>query len=435
MRSEPVRGWKDVRLGEHVDLLVGFAFKSSEFTRSQDGIRLLRGDNVGQGRLRWNGPRKWPVRRSSEFERYELRPRDIVLAMDRPWIEAGLKYAVVRNEDVPCLLVQRVARLRGTATLCQRYLSFVIGSPAFTTYVRAVQTGTAVPHISGGQIADLRFCMPPRQEQERIAYVLGALDDKIDSNRRLAALLEQTAAELFRARFVDFVGAEEFEDSEIGRIPRGWRVAPIGDVLKVVGGSTPSTKEPRYWDGTHCWATPKDLSGARSPVLLDTDRHITDEGVSQISSRLLPQRTVLLSSRAPVGYTAMSFVEVAVNQGFIAIPPTDGVPNEFVLFWLREKMGLIKGHAGGTTFAEISKRAFRPLPMLVPPRLLLVEFEQAASPMLDLIAARDQEAKVLASIRDTLLPKLISGALRVPDTTDPVEVIEPARARLAATAR
>ena len=280
------------------------------------------------------------------------------------------------------------------------------------------------------------FSIPPPEEQRRIAAVLGVLDDKIDSNRRLAALLEQAAAELFRARFVDFVGVEEFEDSEIGRIPRGWRVAPIGEVLKVVGGGTPSTKEPRYWEaGIHCWATPKDLSGARSPVLLDTQRHITDEGITQISSRLLPKRTVLLSSRAPVGYTAMSFVEVAVNQGFIAIPPTDGVPNEFVLLWLRQHMDRIKAHAGGTTFAEISKRAFRPLLMAVPPAELLAAFERAAGPMFDLIAAEDREIRLLSKLRDALLPKLISGSIRVPDTSEPAEVIEPARAELAAVKR
>ena len=231
MRSDLPREWTVERLGDHVDLLVGFPFKSAQFTDDAGGVRLLRGDNVGQGRLRWDGARRWPTGMSPELERYEVCLDDIVLAMDRPWIEAGLKYGAVRGEDVPCLLVQRVARLRGSITLSQRYLRYMVGSPGFTSYVRAVQTGTAVPHISGQQIADFRFSLPPRLEQERIAPILGSLDDKIDSNRRLAGLLEETAAALFRAQFVDFVGLEELEESEIGRIPRGWQVGRLGDLV------------------------------------------------------------------------------------------------------------------------------------------------------------------------------------------------------------
>jgi type I restriction enzyme S subunit len=202
--------------------------------------------------------------------------------------------------------------------------------------------------------------------------------------------------------------------------------------VRVVGGSTPSTKEPRFWNGHHCWATPRDLAGARSPILLDTDRHITDEGVGRISSKLLPVRTVLLSSRAPVGYTAVSFVKVAVNQGFIAIPPSDGIPSEFVLFWLREHIDEIKAHAGGTTFAEISKRAFRPLPMVVPSPEQLKEFTDVARPLFDLMATQEMEMCALSQVRDALLPRLISGEIRVPDRVAPDEVIGKATQEIAA---
>jgi type I restriction enzyme S subunit len=269
------------------------------------------------------------------------------------------------------------------------------------------------------------FPLPPLSDQKRIAALLGALDEKIDSNRRLARLLEETAATLFRARFVDFVGIEEFEDSELGLIPRDWCARPVGDVVTIVGGSTPSTKNPAFWGGNHCWITPKDLSGAASPIVLDTARHVTDEGVRQISSRLLPTRTVLLSSRAPVGYTAVSFVPIAVNQGFIAIPPTDSIPSEFVYFWLRERMDEIKAHAGGTTFAEISKRAFRPLPMIVPPNAALDMFRAVAEPVFDKMAGLEAERRTLTQIRDAVLPKLVSGEIRLPDSPDVAEAIEP----------
>ena len=236
--------------------------------------------------------------------------------------------------------------------------------------------------------------------------------------------MKNVAGTLFRARFVDFLGEPDLVETDLGPVPKGWAVAPIGKVLTVVGGSTPSTKEPRYWDGgTHCWVTPKDLAEIDSRVLLDTKRHITDEGVGRISSGMLPRRTVLLSSRAPIGYTALSAVEVAVNQGFIAIPPSGGIPSEYVLCWLHQNMEQINARAGGTTFAEISKRAFRPLPIVIPPAQALAEFEQTVRPMFDLIAGQAAETRTLAEVRDVLLPKLISGEIRVPDTADADEAI------------
>lgn len=316
-------------------------------------------------------------------------------------------------------------RSREPDRLDQGFLFGYLRSPEFAAQLRRrMHESDMAPYVSLTAQRSLLVPLPPIERQRAIAAVLGALDDKIDSNRRLAGLLEETAATLFRARFVDFVGVDEFEDSELGPIPQGWRAQPVGDVLRVVGGSTPSTKQPAFWNGNHCWITPKDLSGAVSPIVLDTARHITDDGVAQISSRLLPSRTVLLSSRAPVGYTAVSFVPIAVNQGFIAIPPTDTVPSEFVYFWLRERMDEIKAHAGGTTFTEISKRAFRPLPMVVPPSVALDAFRGLAEPIFNKMAALEAERRTLAQIHDALLPKLVSGELRVPDTSNPADVIE-----------
>jgi type I restriction enzyme S subunit len=276
--------------------------------------------------------------------------------------------------------------------------------------------GSTFREISGSAIKEIEFTIPAPAEQRRIASLLGALDDKIENSRAIVSTLEEIARALFRRRFVKFAGHDELEDSEIGTVSRGWRVMPVGEAVRVVGGSTPSTKEPRYWEGgIHCWATPKDLSGHGSPVLIDTARHITQAGIDTISSKLLPAGTVLLSSRAPVGYTVISAVPVAVNQGFIAIPPSDHVPREYVLAWLRENLDRIKANAGGTTFAEISKRAFRPIPMLVPPKHELEAFAATVRPMFEQIAAALRERVTLEAAHAALMPKLITGAMRVPD--------------------
>ncbi|MGH8679381.1 MAG: restriction endonuclease subunit S [Burkholderiales bacterium] len=423
-------------LAEHVDLLIGFPFKSASYTTDLDGIRLVRGDNVVQGRLRWDNAVRWPNHLTEGMERYRLESGDVVLAMDRPWIEAGLKYARIGQDDVPSLLVQRVARLRAAVDLDQGFLYYLVGSCAVTDHVLAIQTGTAVPHISGGQILAFQFSLPPLPEQRAIASVLGSLDDKIEQNRRTARELERLARAIFRAWFVDFepvkakaAGATSFPsmprqvfdalpthlvDSEIGPVPEGWEMKTIGDVVTVKGGATPSTKKPEYWEGgVHCWATPKDMSRLLHPVLLDTDRHITDAGVACINSGLLPEGSVLLSSRAPVGYLAIAAVLTAINQGFISMVCDGPLPSSYILNWAFQSLDAIKARASGTTFPEISKKNFRPLHVVVPPSAVVGAFTKLANPLFDLMTACVKENARLAKMRGYLLPKLLSGEVRV----------------------
>ena len=149
--------------------------------------------------------------------------------------------------------------------------------------------------------------------------------------------------------------------------------------------------------------------------MLDTERKITDAGIEKISSGLLPIGTVLLSSRAPIGYLAIAEVPTAINQGFIAMKCNGTLPNVFVLFWCRENMDVILGNANGSTFQEISKSNFRSIPVIVPPEPILKAFRERTGPLYRHIVENERESRTLAQLRDTLLPKLISGKLRVPD--------------------
>lgn len=305
-----------------------------------------------------------------------------------------------------------------------------------------VAGGSALPYLTIEALSKLEIAVPALPEQKAVAHVLGTLDDKIELNRRMNETLEAMAHSMFKAWFVDFepvrakmdgrwkrgqslpglpaylyeLFPDGFVDSELGEIPEGWRVSTIGKEVTVCGGSTPSTKEPEFWkSGQHCWATPKDLSALKFPVLLDTDRKITDAGLAKISSGLLPVGTVLLSSRAPIGYLAIAEVPTAINQGFIAMKCDGALPNVFVLPWCRESMDAIVGNANGSTFQEISKSNFRPLRVVVPSNPVLASFTRSADSLHRQLAENEREARSLAKLRDTLLPKLISGELRVPD--------------------
>ena len=318
-----------------------------------------------------------------------------------------------------------------------------MASQEFLSQVESVAGQTDMAeYVSLRDQRHMRITAPPVPEQRAIAHILGTLDDKIEQNRRMNETLEAMARALFKSWFVDFdpVRAKidgrdpglprhladffpvRLVDSELGEIPESWEVSEIGEEVDAVGGATPSTKEPDYWNrGNQHWATPKDLSKLLSPVLLETDRKITEAGLKKISSGLLPIGTVLLSSRAPIGYLAVAEVPTAVNQGFIAMVCKKRLPNLYVLFWCFENLGYIKGISGGSTFAEISKKAFRPVPIMVPPDGVLMAYENAVRPLYDRIVANTKESVALARTRDLLLPRLISGGILVGETEKTVE--------------
>jgi type I restriction enzyme S subunit len=249
--------------------------------------------------------------------------------------------------------------------------------------------------------------------------------------------LEAMAQALFRSWFVDFdpvrakaegrqpegMDAEtaalfpsRLVHSELGEIPEGWIVRPVGDVVSVCGGSTPSTSEPSYWEGGSInWTTPKDLSRLEASILLKSERQITERGLATISSGLLPSGTVLLSSRAPIGYVALTEIPTAVNQGFIAMRCEGVLPNYYMLNWTLRNVERIKERANGSTFMEISKSNFRPLPVVVPQAEVLRGFVQVVGPLYRRVTTNLRESQALADLRDLLLPKLLSGEVRVRD--------------------
>ncbi|MFH1304128.1 MAG: restriction endonuclease subunit S [Planctomycetota bacterium] len=328
-------------------------------------------------------------------------------------------------------------RVIDNGRLNNRYLKYYFDSAPFQSLFAAWAGGGSTRSYLGitGQLK-LPVTVPPIEIQDFIANSLGRLDGKISVNRRINEILEGMARTIFKAWFLDyepvkakaagdtsFPGIPQaafdqlphtFVDSELGVIPKGWKPIPIGDLVKVVGGGTPSTKKTEFWDGgDHPFCTPKDMSTLRSPILLDTDRHITDAGVNKISSGQLPSGTVLLSSRAPIGYLAIAWNPVSVNQGVIAMQTGD-IPNIYILLWTEASMEVIKSRAGGSTFAEISKNNFRPILAMRPDDTTLKVFSDVVNPMFELIAANERESVVLQQARDILLPKLISGEVAVP---------------------
>ena len=207
---------------------------------------------------------------------------------------------------------------------------------------------------------------------------------------------------------------DAMQESELGDVPEGWSISEIGKEVDVVGGGTPSTKVVEYWEsGNIHWTTPKDLSNLSDKILINTERKITKAGLAKISSGLLPIDTVLMSSRAPVGYLALAKVPVAINQGYIAMKCNKVLTPVYVLRWADSVMDEIKQRASGTTFAEISKANFRIIKVIVPDEKSLLSYTKAVNGYYEKIAKNLRENQTLTQLRDTLLPKLLSGEITV----------------------
>jgi type I restriction enzyme S subunit len=422
--------WRDVALEDVADeLTVGYVGPmASEYV--DDGIPFLRSLNVEPLRINKNDLKFITPEFHGRIKKSRLTPGDVVI------VRTGKPGAccVVPDwlADANCsdLVIVRCGK-----QINNHFLAYFVNTVA-SGHVTAHLVGAVQQHFNVGSARTLRLNLPPLAEQRAIAAVLGALDDKIELNRRINATLEAMARALFQSWFVDFdpvraklygrepfgldpdtaaLFPESFDGSAVGQIPNGWSIKPVGEVVDCVGGGTPSTAEPIYWEGgTHHWTTPKDFSSLQAPVLLDTDRKLTDAGIAKISSGLLPAGTLLLSSRAPVGYLAITAMPVAINQGFIALKCNGFASNFFMLNWCQTNIAEIESRATGTTFAEISKQNFRPIPVVLPPIELMAAFTAKVAPLYAQITANLHQSQALANLRDTLLPKLLSGELALP---------------------
>ncbi|HXH08954.1 MAG TPA: restriction endonuclease subunit S [Alphaproteobacteria bacterium] len=389
--------------------------------------------NIGDNRVIEDDIARISPEDARRLSRYLVQQGDIVYSR-RGDVE---RRALIRAREEGWLCGTGCLRVRfGNKGVNPVYASYYLGHPSVREWIVRHAHGATMPNLNTSILSALPFVIPSLEEQRAIAHILGTLDDKIELNRRMNETLEAMARALFKSWFVDFdpvrakaesrdpglpkdiadLFPDQLVDSELGEIPAGWGARAIGELADIVGGSTPSTSKPEFWEGgTHCWATPKDLASLKAPVLLDTERHVTDAGLAQISSGLLPAGTVLLSSRAPIGYLAVAEVPVAINQGFIAMKPKPDISNLFLLFWARSAQEDILSRANGSTFLEISKSNFRRIPVVCPTNRILAAFDSIARPLYQQILANERESRTLAALRDTLLPKLISGDLRIED--------------------
>ena len=267
--------------------------------------------------------------------------------------------------------------------------------------LRYLDSGSAQSQITISDLRNVRVRLPSINIQEKVVELLSLIDSKIEINKAINDNLERQATAYFQELFV-------------ANANPNWKTGTISSLGTVIGGSTPSKAKPEYYtDNGIAWITPKELSINKSKFISHGETDITELGLKNTSASIMPEGTVLFSSRAPIGYIAISNGEVTTNQGFKSVVPKPEIGTAFVYFFLKNNLPTIEGAASGSTFKEVSGSTMKNVPAVIPDTGTLAKFNDFCSPLFNEQKNLEQENQHLASLRDTLLPKLMSGEIDV----------------------
>jgi type I restriction enzyme, S subunit len=332
-----------------------------------------------------------------------------------------------------------------------RFLRHWLNSPVMAAHIHGYRDGTVAERLNLPTIRALPVLVPPLAEQKAIAAVLGALDNKIELNGRMNATLEAMVRALFQSWFVDFdpvrlrlsydgqvlptkdnptglpaevlakagldpataaLFASEFEDSELGPIPKGWSVTTVGAKLSPLLGGTPSRARPEYWiNGTVAWINSGKTNEFR---IIEPSEWITKDALENSATKLLPRRTTVLAiTGATLGQVSLTEIECCANQSVVAVPASDEFPTEFIYPWIEENIHELLASQTGGAQQHVNKGNVEELSLLQPEPKVMNAYLQKAKPLFDQIATNCFQSSTLAALRDVLLPKLLNGQLRV----------------------
>ena len=401
--------WKEVRLGDVCNIITGFPFPGKKY--SKEGIRVVRGDNVTIGNLRWDAEKdkRWnePF---DKTEYYSLQANDIVIGMDGSRV--GKNKARIKEEDLPLLLAQRVACVRHNELAEQDYLYYNIFSKKFIDYVNSIHTGSAIPHISQKQIEDYKILLPNLETQRRIASILSSLDRKIELNNKINADLEEMAQAIFKNWFVDFEPFKDgkFVDSELGMIPEGWKVGRLTEIASYMNGLAMQKFPPENNEDSLPVLKIKELGQGFCGT--DSDRcscNIKDECK-------IHNGDVIFSWSGTLLVDVWCGGDCGLNQHLFKVTSKD-YPKWFYYYWtkhhLQEFIHIAKDKA--VTMGHIKRGHLEEAMVAIPDNDSMEKAHELFEPILSKMISLRLESSRLSTLRDTLLPRLMSGELEVPE--------------------
>ena len=372
---------------------VGCTFENS-------GVNFIKSESLGNSRNIDRSKFAFISEQTHEkLKRSQIEKNDILFSM------AGMflgKTGIVTDDLVPANTNQAVAIIRiDTEKANHEYVYYYLNQRSVVQAVNASSAQSAQPNINLKQIGQIEIDLPERKLQDKIVSILSAIDFKIEKNNQINENLEQQAQSYFQELFVDNADPE-------------WTTGTISDLGAVVGGSTPSKAKPEYYtESGIAWITPKDLSNNKSKFVSHGENDITELGLKNSSAAIMPRGTVLFSSRAPIGYIAIAAGEVTTNQGFKSVVPKPEIGTPFVYFFLKNTLPVIEGMASGSTFKEVSGSTMKNVPAVIPDAETLAKFSDFCAPIFAQQRILEEQNQSLATLRDNLLPKLMSGEIDV----------------------
>ncbi|MGL6380384.1 restriction endonuclease subunit S [Aeromonas hydrophila] len=419
--------WPVLPLEECLDALIDYRGKTPEKTDS--GIPLVTAKVIKGGRI--ETPNEFIAH--DDYESWMRRgipeAGDVVMTTEAPLGEV----AQLGKEKVA--LAQRVITLRGkSGFLDNAYLLYLLQTEEMQEQLKARATGTTVLGIKQSELRKVDVRVPPFNLQQSAAITLKALDDRITLLRETNTTLEAIAQALFKSWFVDFdpvharargeqpaglspeVAAlfpDSFEDSELGMVPKGWRVGAFGDVCaRIESGGTPKRSVPEYWGGGVPWLSSGEV---RNPIVFDTKETITDLGVRESAAKLWPQGTTVVAMYgATAGEVCLLAKPTTANQACCGLIPKSQT-RAFMFMCARRERVALASKSSGSAQQNLNKGLIESHSLVLPPNEVLNAYEESAGALLDCWIANAQQAQTLAALRDTLLPRLISGQLRLPE--------------------
>lgn len=278
--------------------------------------------------------------------------------------------------------------------------------------------GSAVPTLNRNHIHPIEIkYFENIKTQKKIASFLSSLDDKIELNRHINENLEQQAQALFKSWFIDFKPFKDgkFVDSELGMIPEGWRVGYYTELVDIKGGGTPKTNIKEFWNGSIPFFSPKDIGP--SCFVLNTEKYITTNGLENCNSNLFPPYSVFITARGTVGKVVMVGSEMAMNQSNYALLGKQNISQFYVYLITLQLVSHLLKKANGAVFNAITTRDFASERIIIPFYSIIKSFSSIVKPIYENILLNEFQIKSLSQLRDTLLPRLMSGELEIKDNS------------------
>ena len=403
--------WKEVRLEDVCSELSDGLHKAPKFIVNGEYI-FVNAKNLYNGYILDNDPTKKTSH--EEYLKYKkpLGKHSILYSID------GTIGNIAKYRGEKCVLGKGACYINCNPEIVESsYLYYQLQSPHFKSYIHLMSTGSTIKHISLKTMRDYVFELPSLEDQHRIASILSSLDRKIELNNKINADLEEMAQAIFKNWFVDFEPFKDgkFVNSELGMIPEGWKVGRLDEIADIVGGSTPSKAKPEYYTQKGiAWLTPKDLSNHPAVYSSRGEIDITQEGYNSISTKLMPKGTVLFTSRAPIGYISIAQNDICTNQGFKSLVPKKA-GTCFLYCFLKYVTPEIENKSTGSTFKEASGALMKSLQVIIPEQNVFEDFVSITLPLFTRIESLEKESSRLSLLRDTLLPRLMSGEIEIPE--------------------